>query len=92
MRDLPRDPSRQPKMEGASEDEAVRVLRKDIHVQEGQREDVWSLLWEQIGVEVPRVAKGVAHRVDRLKALGNGQIPAVVRAAWSSLAIEPDNQ
>jgi DNA (cytosine-5)-methyltransferase 1 len=29
-----------------------------------------------------RVADGVAHRVDRLKALGNGQVPAVVRAAY----------
>ncbi|WP_426139227.1 DNA cytosine methyltransferase [Pseudomonas sp. DWP3-1-2] len=28
-----------------------------------------------------RVADGVAYRVDRLKALGNGQVPAVVRAA-----------
>lgn len=32
-----------------------------------------------------RVANGVAHRVDRLKALGNGQVPAVVRAAWHIL-------
>ena len=29
-----------------------------------------------------RVAHGVADRVDRLRALGNGQVPAVVRAAW----------
>jgi DNA (cytosine-5)-methyltransferase 1 len=28
---------------------------------------------------------GVASRVDRLKALGNGQVPAVVRAAWELL-------
>ena len=29
---------------------------------------------------------GVAHGMDRLKALGNGQVPAVVRAAWELLA------
>lgn len=34
---------------------------------------------------VGRVADGVAHRVDRLKALGNGQVPAVVRLAWEIL-------
>jgi DNA (cytosine-5)-methyltransferase 1 len=34
---------------------------------------------------VGRVANGVADRVDRLKAIGNGQVPAVVRAAWELL-------
>lgn len=28
---------------------------------------------------------GVAHRVDRLRCLGNGQVPAVVRLAWETL-------
>jgi hypothetical protein len=28
----------------------------------------------------------VAHRVDRLKAIGNGQVPAVVRLAWNTLS------
>jgi len=32
-----------------------------------------------------RVAHGVAHRVDRLKAIGNGQVPAVVELAWRTL-------
>lgn len=32
-----------------------------------------------------RVADGVAGRVDRLKAIGNGQIPAVAAAAWLAL-------
>jgi len=35
--------------------------------------------------DVGRVANGVAFRVDRLKAIGNGQVPAVVRAAWKTL-------
>ncbi len=32
-----------------------------------------------------RVADGVANRVDRLKAIGNGQVPAVARLAWNTL-------
>jgi len=34
---------------------------------------------------IQRVADGVAHRVDRLKAIGNGQVPAVARLAWEIL-------
>jgi len=34
---------------------------------------------------VGRVAHGVANRVDRLRAIGNGQIPAVVKLAWETL-------
>ena len=33
-----------------------------------------------------RVAHGVAHRVDRLKAIGNGQVPAVAARAWRILS------
>ena len=32
-----------------------------------------------------RVAHGLAHRVDRLKAIGNGQVPAVAALAWRML-------
>lgn len=32
-----------------------------------------------------RVANGVAHRVDRLKAIGNGQVPEVARSAFKIL-------
>ena len=33
-----------------------------------------------------RMANGVANRVDRLKALGNGQVSSVARRAWECLA------
>ena len=33
-----------------------------------------------------RVADGVAHRVDRLSAIGNGQVPAVAALAWRILS------
>lgn len=41
--------------------------------------------WWSTEPAVGRVAHGVARRVDRLKAIGNGQVPAVVKAVWESL-------
>lgn len=34
---------------------------------------------------IPRETNDMAHRVDRLKAIGNGQVPAVVRTVWKLL-------
>ena len=34
---------------------------------------------------VPRVAKGIKKRIDRLKAIGNGQVPMSVQLAWNTL-------
>lgn len=42
--------------------------------------------WWSIEPQLGRVANGVANRVDRLRAIGNGQVPAVVRLAWDTLA------
>ena len=44
--------------------------------------------WD-IEPDVGRVAHGVANRVDRLKAIGNGQVPAVATTAWKILS-EPN--
>jgi DNA (cytosine-5)-methyltransferase 1 len=43
-------------------------------------------LWWQSEPDVGRVAHGVASRVDRLRALGNGQVPAALALAWHILA------
>lgn len=42
--------------------------------------------WEDA---VPRVAKQIPNRVDRLRAIGNGQVPAVAAAAWRLLTETP---
>ena len=41
--------------------------------------------WWDFEPDVGRVAHGVAARVDRLKAIGNGQVPEVARTAWKIL-------
>ena len=46
--------------------------------------------WWATEPDVGRVAHGVASRVDRLRAIGNGQVPAVVALAWEIL--KPMNQ
>ena len=45
--------------------------------------------WWQSEPDVGRVANGVAARVDRLKAIGNGQVPAVAATAWGLLNETP---
>ena len=41
--------------------------------------------WWSVEPSVGRVADGVAHRVDRLKAIGNGQVPLCAATAWRLL-------
>jgi DNA (cytosine-5)-methyltransferase 1 len=42
-------------------------------------------IWESIS-ENTRMDDGVAYRVDRFRAIGNGQVPAVARLAWEILS------
>ena len=41
--------------------------------------------WWAVEPDLGRVANRMAYRVDRLKSIGNGQVPAVVAAAWHLL-------
>lgn len=41
--------------------------------------------WWATEPNVGRVAHGVASRVDRLRCIGNGQVPAVAQLAWETL-------
>jgi len=44
------------------------------------------VVWWNADPGILGMAHGLPHRVDRLRALGNGQVPAVVRRAWELLA------
>lgn len=74
----------------------LRTLRDDVSIHPTQTDDMQRIVREQDGMgapswwateplNVPRVATGIAKRADRLKATGNGQVPAVVRLAWNTL-------
>lgn len=53
--------------------------------------DARSASWWPVEPDVGRVANGVAHRVDRLKAIGNGQVPRVAAAAFTLLLERIEN-
>ena len=50
-----------------------------------QHSDSFCSSWWNAEPNVGRVANGVAARVDRLKAIGNGQVPIVAATAWRLL-------
>ena len=52
---------------------------------ESWRTSSWSSQWWASEPNVDRVADGVAARVDRLKAIGNGQVPLCAATAWNIL-------
>jgi DNA (cytosine-5)-methyltransferase 1 len=62
----------------------VERQRKPIGIQEA-RNTFGSPSWWQVEPNVDRVANGVAARVDRLKAIGNGQVPLCAATAWRLL-------
>lgn len=47
--------------------------------------DIGDPRWWASEPDVGRMADGVAHRVDRLKAIGNGQVPLCAAEAWRLL-------
>lgn len=44
-------------------------------------------VWDAFGGQ-PKLVDGVAHQLDEIKAIGNGQVPAVAAAAWRLLGGE----
>ena len=86
---MPRDTSRQREMEGSYEGTNLPLLCNNIYVSESKAENVQSGMWEQIGMDetkiVPRTDKNIVARVDRLKSIGNGQVPLCAATAWELL-------
>jgi len=68
--------------------EGVRCAnRSDLEHSDAHASSAW---WRRDPAEasesgVGRMAHGVANRVDRLKAIGNGQVPSVAALAWKLL-------
>jgi len=53
---------------------------------ESWRTSIGATRWWETEPDVGRVADGVAARVDRLKAIGNGQVPLCAATAWRILS------
>ncbi len=62
----------------------TQATESDVYVKAGHTPSVW---WDTEPA-VGRVADGVAHRVDRRRAIGNGQVPPVAATAWRLLTTE----
>lgn len=84
------DASCERKMERSQQGSDLSLLRKDFYIQEAERKDLQQRMREQTCLDeaqiVPRVSKSVAARVDRLKAIGNGQVPLCAATAWQILS------
>jgi len=52
---------------------------------ESWRASIGSAQWWEIEPPLDRVADGMVDRVDRLKAIGNGQVPLCAATAWNAL-------
>lgn len=46
--------------------------------------------WRKTYSKLLRVGNGVANRMDRVRAIGNGQVPAVAQLAWETLTASPE--
>jgi hypothetical protein len=83
------DASCERKMERSQQGSDLSLLRKDFYIQKTERKNLQQRMREQTCLDeaqiVPRVSKSVAARVDRLKAIGNGQVPLCAATAWRVL-------
>ena len=77
--------SRLPSVAADTDRAGQQKQRRDVPAQQEQQAAQRGGWWT-VEPAVGRVADGVASRVDRLKAIGNGQVPAVAALAWHTLA------
>jgi DNA (cytosine-5)-methyltransferase 1 len=59
--------------------------RKLSSGEDQEHTDSWRVSWWEAEPAIHRVDDGVAHRMDRLKAIGNGQVPIVAATAFQCL-------
>jgi DNA (cytosine-5)-methyltransferase 1 len=70
----------------ADTDSAQRQRNKCAFGSHTKHTNIGSSGWWETEPNVGRVADGVASRVDRLKAIGNGQVPLCAAIAWKILS------
>lgn len=61
-----------------------RKSQSDCAHHAGKAQGVRHVEWGPMPRDI-RVGNGLAHRMDRFRAVGNGEVPGVVRYAWYSL-------
>ena len=71
----------------ADDSQGREIARRQAGLCDGTKHRRFGCWWKS-EPDVGRVADGVAARVDRLRCIGNGQVPAVVRLAWEILTKE----
>ena len=90
LHQMPRITSCESEMERSHKGQDLPVLRDSVHIQEAERKDMQSGVWEQTCMDetkiVPRVSQSTIAHVDRLKAIGNGQVPLCAATAWRILS------
>jgi len=90
LHQMPRVTSCESEVERSYEGQDLPVLRDSVHIQETKRKDLQSGVWEQTCMDetqiVPRVSQSTIAHVDRLKAIGNGQVPLCAATAWRILS------
>lgn len=59
--------------------------QRDNGISERSPDNASNASWWEVEPRLDRVVNGMAHRVDRVKALGNGQVPVVAATAWDLL-------
>lgn len=73
---------------------SLHELRSTVHLSESTANDMQQIMREPIGMatswwavepDIPRIATGLPHRNDQLRALGNGQVPLCAAVAWDLL-------
>jgi hypothetical protein len=76
-------------MERSQQGSDLSLLRSDVHLQEAKRKDLQSGMWQQTCMDetqiISRVGGTGIATADRLKAIGNGQVPLCAATAWRIL-------
>jgi len=87
---MSRKPACKAEVGTSQQEEGLSTLRERIPIQASKAEVLQSQLRESLGLgeaeTIPRTAHGVKNRVDRLKAIGNGQVPQCAATAFRILS------